>query len=205
MKVLRTPDHCFDNLPGYSFKPNYVNVDDGDGGELRVHYLDEGAPDGRLVLLMHGEPSWSYLYRKMIPGLVAEGYRVIAPDLPGFGRSDKPAERSDYTYQRHVDWMTRWLEALDLQDIVLFCQDWGGLIGLRLLTAQPHRFSGVVAANTFLPTGDVPAGDAFLEWQEFSQMNPTSLVRDNFRCWCLLNLTTLLLNRIEPPGKFCRS
>jgi len=172
MKVLRTPDHCFDNLPDYSFKPNYVNVDDGDGGELRVHYLDEGAPDGRFVLLMHGEPSWSYLYRKMIPGLVAEGYRVIAPDLPGFGRSDKPAERSDYTYQRHVDWMTRWLEALDLQDIVLFCQDWGGLIGLRLLTAQPHRFSGVVAANTFLPTGDVPAGDVFLEWQEFSQNVP---------------------------------
>lgn len=172
MNALRTPDHHFENLPGYNFSPNYVNVDSGDGGELRIHYLDEGDTDGQTVLLMHGEPSWSYLYRKMIPGLVAAGYRVIAPDLPGFGRSDKPAERSDYTYQNHVDWMTRWLNALDLNNVVLFCQDWGGLIGLRLFAEQAYRFSGVVAANTFLPTGDVPAGEAFLKWQEFSQNVP---------------------------------
>jgi len=172
MKALRTPDHHFDNLPGYSFRPNYLNIDDGDGGELRVHYLDEGAPDGQTILLMHGEPSWSYLYRKMIPGLVAVGYRVVAPDLPGFGRSDKPAERDDYTYQNHVDWMTRWLEAVELNSVVLFCQDWGGLIGLRLVAEQTHRFSGVVAGNTFLPTGDVPAGEAFLKWQNFSQTVP---------------------------------
>lgn len=172
MKALRTPDHCFDNLPGYHFQPNYINVDDGDGGELRVHYLDEGNTDGQTVLLMHGEPSWSYLYRKMIPGLVAAGYRVIAPDLIGFGRSDKPAERSDYTYQNHVDWMTRWLENVGLNNVVLFCQDWGGLIGLRLVAEQTQRFSGVIAANTFLPTGDIDPGETFLEWQNFSQTVP---------------------------------
>jgi len=172
MKSLRTPDHHFDNLPDYNFQPNYVNVDDGDGGSLRIHYLDEGNVDDQTVLLMHGEPSWSYLYRKMVPGLVAAGFRVVAPDLPGFGRSDKPAERSDYTYQRHVDWMTRWLEAVNLNSIVLFCQDWGGLIGLRLVAEQTNRFSGVVAGNTFLPTGDVEPGEAFVNWQNFSQTVP---------------------------------
>lgn len=172
MKALRTPDHHFKNLPGYDFKPNYVSIDDGDGGSLRVHYLDEGPADGQVVLLMHGEPSWSYLYRKMIPGLVSTGYRVVAPDLPGFGRSDKPAERSDYSYQNHVDWMTRWLTAVGLNQVVLFCQDWGGLIGLRLVAEHTGRFIGVVAGNTFLPTGDVDPGEAFLNWQNFSQTVP---------------------------------
>ncbi|RBP49793.1 haloalkane dehalogenase [Arenicella xantha] len=172
MKVLRTPDDRFDNLPGYAFEPNYLVVDDGAGGELRIHYLDEGDPHGMPVLLMHGEPSWSYLYRTMIPGLVAAGFRVIAPDLVGFGRSDKPTERADYTCQSHVDWMQSWLEALDLNEVVLFCQDWGGLIGLRLVTANPDRFSGVVAANTFLPTGDTAPSEAFLNWQSFSQSVP---------------------------------
>jgi haloalkane dehalogenase len=118
---------------------------------------------------MHGEPSWSYLYRKMIPVLVDAGLRCIAPDLVGFGRSDKPVERNDYTYQRHVDWMTSVVEQLDLQGTTLVCQDWGGLIGLRLVTAMPDRFARVVAANTFLPTGDAGAGEAFLRWQRFSQ------------------------------------
>ncbi len=172
MNVLRTPDHHFENLPGYDFQANYVNIDDGEGGIIRIHYLDEGSADGQTVLLMHGEPSWSYLYRKMIPGLVSAGYRVVAPDLPGFGRSDKPVERSDYSYQSHVDWMTRCLSALDLNKIVLFCQDWGGLIGLRLVAEQTQRFSGVVAGNTFLPTGDVDPGEAFLKWQNFSQTVP---------------------------------
>ncbi len=172
MKILRTPDSRFEHLEGYNFEPNYLSVDDGQGGQLRLHYVDEGPDDGQVVLLMHGEPSWSYLYRKMIPGLVAAGYRVIAPDLAGFGRSDKPSQRSDYTYQRHVDWMTHWLLALDLDNVVLFCQDWGGLIGLRLVAEHSNRFAGVVAANTFLPTGDVDPGDAFLKWQEFSQNVP---------------------------------
>ena len=169
MKTLRTPDRQFENLDGFSFKPNYCEINDGDGGQIRVHYLDEGPSDGRPILLMHGEPSWCYLYRKMIPGLVAAGYRVLAPDLVGFGRSDKPVERDDYTYQSHVDWMTQWLSAVDVTKVILFCQDWGGLIGLRLVAENSERFAGVVAANTFLPTGDVKPVQAFLDWQLYSQ------------------------------------
>ncbi|NIB44516.1 haloalkane dehalogenase [Pseudomaricurvus alkylphenolicus] len=172
MKALRTPEERFDNLPGYPFAPNYVQVSDTEGGELRVHYLDEGPRDAAPVLLMHGEPSWSYLYRKMIPVLVAAGHRVIAPDLVGFGRSDKPADRNDYTYQRHVDWMQSVLDQLQLQDVTLVCQDWGGLIGLRLVADNPDSFARVVAANTMLPTGDQDPGEAFKNWQKFSQEVP---------------------------------
>lgn len=172
MKVLRTPDACFENLPGWAFAPHYVEVPFGDGGRLRMHYVDEGPRGADPVLLLHGEPSWSYLYRKMIPGIAAAGHRVIAPDLVGFGRSDKPAERSDYTYQRHVDWMRAFVESLDLARITLFCQDWGGLLGLRLVAEHGDRFARVVAANTFLPTGDTPIGPAFLAWREFSQKVP---------------------------------
>lgn len=172
MKTLRTPDACFDNLPGYHFSPHYLMVDDTEGGELRVHYLDEGPQDADPVLLLHGEPSWSYLYRKMIPILTAAGLRVIAPDLPGFGRSDKPAARTDYTYQRHVDWMQAVLDQLDLKNITLFCQDWGGLIGLRLVAANPERFDRVAAGNTMLPTGDHDPGEGFRKWQQFSQETP---------------------------------
>ena len=172
MKVLRTPEEQFENLPGYSYEPNYVCLSTEGDQELRLHYVDEGPKDGKIVLLMHGEPSWSFLYRKMIPGLVSAGYRVIAPDLIGFGRSDKPSERDDYTYQRHVDWMTDWLEQVDLKNAVLFCQDWGGLIGLRLVAAFPDRFDGVVAGNTGLPTGDIEPSEAFAKWQEFSQTVP---------------------------------
>jgi haloalkane dehalogenase len=169
MDVYRTPDDRFDGLPGYAFDPHYVDVPSGDGTTLRVHYLDEGPPGGLPVLLMHGEPSWSYLYRKMIPVLVAAGLRCIAPDLVGFGRSDKPMARSDYTYQRHIDWMTSVIEQIDLQEATFVGQDWGGLIGLRLVTAMPDRFDRVVAANTFLPTGDAAPSEAFLNWQRFSQ------------------------------------
>jgi len=124
------------------------------------------------VLLMHGEPSWSFLYRKVIPVLVAAGHRCVAPDLVGFGRSDKPIHRDDHTYQRHVDWMSGWLVANDLTEITLLCQDWGGLIGLRLVALHPDRFARVVTANTFLPTGDEPPRDAFLAWREYSQTTP---------------------------------
>lgn len=172
MKVLRTPDERFANLPGHPFAPHYVEIPSGAGGTLRVHFVDEGPRAADPVLLLHGEPSWSYLYRKMIPGIVAAGHRAVAPDLVGFGRSDKPAERGDYTYQRHVDWLRAFVEALDLHRITLFCQDWGGLLGLRLVAEHPERFSRVVAANTFLPTGDTPAGPAFLAWREFSQKVP---------------------------------
>ncbi|MEM7136975.1 MAG: haloalkane dehalogenase [Myxococcota bacterium] len=157
MKIVRTPDQRFEKLPDFSFAPNYTEVDDGEGGTLRIHHLDEGPTDGELILCLHGNPSWAFLYRKMIPVFVAAGYRVIAPDLVGFGRSDKPALPSDHSYSRHVSWMTRWLEGLDLRDINLFCQDWGGLIGLRVVAALPDRFARVVASNTSLPTsGGVP-------------------------------------------------
>ena len=157
MKFKRTPDDRFDNLVDYPFHPHYLQVDDGEAGTLRIHYLDEGAADGEVVLLLHGQPAWSYLYRHMIPPLVKAGFRVIAPDLVGFGRSDKPARPEDYTYARHVAWMSDWLTRLDLRDITVFFQDWGSLIGLRLVAAFPERFAGVVLANGGLPTGPVPA------------------------------------------------
>jgi haloalkane dehalogenase len=169
VKTLRTPDERFADLPGYAFTPHYVDVPDGEGDTLRIHYVDEGPADAPIVLLLHGEPSWSYLYRKMIPILAAAGLRAVAPDLVGFGRSDKPAARTDYTYQRHVDWTWSAVEAIGLHDITLVGQDWGGLIGLRLVGEQPEHFARVVAANTFLPTGDRDPGDAFLAWQKFSQ------------------------------------
>ncbi len=164
MDILRTPDERFENLPEYNFAPHYVEVD-----ELRLHYLDEGPAGAEPVLLLHGEPSWSYLYRKMIPVIVAAGYRAVVPDLAGFGRSDKPARRQDYTYQRHVDWLGGLLIGLDLQRVTLFGQDWGGLLGLRLVAEYTDRFARIVAANTFLPTGDQPPGEAFLRWQSYSQ------------------------------------
>jgi haloalkane dehalogenase len=170
MKTLRTPDERFTGLPGFDFAPNYVEIADSEGGTLRVHYLREGDPDAPVVLLLHGEPSWSYLYRKMIPVLTDAGLQVVAPDLVGFGRSDKPTERSDYTFARHVEWMRELLfDRLHLRSVTLVCQDWGGLIGLRLVGEHPERFARVVAANTFLPTGDTNPGDAFFAWQRFSQ------------------------------------
>jgi haloalkane dehalogenase len=172
MRILRTPEERFDNLPGYPFSPHYIEIADGEGGELRVHYVDEGPGETAPVLLMHGEPSWSYLYRKMIPLIAEAGHRVLAPDLVGFGRSDKPADRHDYTYQRHVDWMQQVVDKLALNRITLVCQDWGGLIGLRLVVVAPQRFDRVVVANTGLPTGDRKMSDAFLEWQRFSRETP---------------------------------
>src|SRR5207248_5927736 len=141
VKALRTPDDAFAGLAGYPFAPHYVEVPDGDGGSLRVHYVDEGPRDAPPVLMLHGEPSWSYLYRKMIPVITGAGLRAVAPDLVGFGRSDKPVARDDYTYQRHVDRMSGVLDALDLRDATHVGQDWGGLSGLRLAAEQPDRFS----------------------------------------------------------------
>ncbi|HVP31913.1 MAG TPA: haloalkane dehalogenase [Myxococcota bacterium] len=167
MDVLRTPDERFEGLVGFPFVPRYVGVDG-----LRIHYVDEGPPTSPTVLLLHGEPSWSYLYRTLVPILTAAGLRAVAPDLVGFGRSDKPARRDDYTYQRHVDWLWGFVRATGLSDLTLVCQDWGGLLGLRLVAEHPERFARVVAANTFLPTGDAPASAAFLGWRKFSQETP---------------------------------
>jgi haloalkane dehalogenase len=170
MDALRTPDARFDGLPGFDFAPHYAEVAGHDGGSLRVHYLDEGPADAPTVILMHGEPSWCYLYRHMIPVLTAAGLRAVAPDLVGFGRTDKPTQLEDYTYARHVEWMRSLLfDALDLHEVTLVGQDWGGLIGLRLVAEHPERVARVVAANTFLPTGDGQPSEAFLNWRRFSQ------------------------------------
>ena len=176
LKVLQTPDSQFEGLVDWPFEPIYTMVDATsatDAVTLRVHHIDTGPIDAaETVLCMHGEPSWSYLYRKMIPRFVAAGHRVIAPDLIGFGRSDKPTQTTDYTYERHVDWMTQWLVANDLKNLTLVCQDWGGLIGLRLVAAMPERFARVVAANTFLNTGDRAPSEAFMAWRKYSQETP---------------------------------
>ena len=172
MKILRTPEERFKDMPDYPFEPHYVEVPDGEGGSLRIHYVDENPQGSEPILLLHGEPSWSFLYRKMIPIFVEAGYRAVVPDLVGFGRSDKPADRNDYTYQRHVDWMQAWLDRVGLDGITLFGQDWGGLIGLRLVAENPARFARVVVANTGLPTGEGPISEAFLNWRKFSQESP---------------------------------
>ncbi len=217
MQILRTPDSRFEGLSGYDFQPNYFEVKAEDGTLMRLHYLDEGPREGEPILCLHGQPSWSYLYRKMIPLLTAAGYRVIAPDLIGFGKSDKPADMADYSYAGHIDWMAQWLTGLNLTGLTLMCQDWGGLIGLRLVADQPERFARLVIANTGLPsTRSVPdqvsammaqmydtvpvptaamvqeqfaAGGqgAFLYWIKYAAESPDFCVRDVFG----------LLSRIE--------
>lgn len=194
MDVLRTPDTCFDDLPDFSFAPHYVEVDG-----LRIHHLDEGPVGAPAVLLLHGEPSWSYLYRWMIPVLVDAGLRAVAIDLVGFGRSDKPARREDYTYQSHVDWTWAAIEAIGLTDITLVCQDWGGLIGLRLVGEHPERFARVMAANTSLPTGDEHPGEAFLAWQRFSQEAPQFPVGKIINGGCVSELSPQVIAAYDAP------
>ncbi|MBC7917128.1 MAG: haloalkane dehalogenase [Rhodoferax sp.] len=165
--MLRTPEERFASIPDFPYTPHYLELDG-----LRVAYIDEGPRDAAPVLLMHGEPTWSYLYRKMIPGLVAAGHRVIAPDLIGFGRSDKPSKKGDYSYANHVAWMVAWMERMELQNATLFCQDWGSLIGLRLVTHSPQRFARVVLANGGLPTGMGAVPRAFKIWRAFARFSP---------------------------------
>jgi haloalkane dehalogenase len=168
MKVLRTPDSRFAGLPDYPFAPHYHQVTP----ELRLHHVDEGPRDGAPVLMMHGEPSWSYLYRHMIGPVVAAGLRVLAPDLIGFGKSDKPVATSDYSYAAHVGWIKHWIEALDLRGITLVCQDWGSLVGLRVAAEVPERFARIVMGNGGLPTGDTPISPAFSVWRAFATYSP---------------------------------
>jgi haloalkane dehalogenase len=167
MKVLRTPDSRFEKLPDFDFAANYVDIDG-----LRMHYIDEGPQDANPVLMLHGEPSWSYLYRYMIPAIADAGLRAIAPDLIGFGKSDKPGKRSDYSYLGHVEWMRQFLEALDLNEITLVSQDWGALIGLRLAAENERRFAMIVLANGGLPTGDQQMPKAFRIWRAFARFSP---------------------------------
>ncbi|MFZ1741566.1 MAG: haloalkane dehalogenase [Pontixanthobacter sp.] len=166
-KVHRTPDSRFINLPDFNFTPHYCNLQDG----LRLHYLDEGPRDGTPVLMVHGEPSWSFLYRKMIGPVVDAGYRVIAPDLIGFGKSDKPTSKANFTYAGHVAWMREWFDTLELNNVILACQDWGSLVGLRLVAAMPDRFAAVVLSNGGLPAGQEPP-PAFAKWRAFAKYSP---------------------------------
>ncbi len=173
MKATRTPDSSFVDLEDYPFEAHYLDVEG-----LRMHYVDEGDPSAAPVLMLHGEPTWSYLYRHMIPVCAAAGHRVIAPDLVGFGKSDKPTEKRDYSYQRHVDWMATFVRALDLRGITLFCQDWGSLIGLRVAVENEDRFERIVIGNGALPIADDHARPrlvnvvAFLAWRTFATRSP---------------------------------
>ena len=172
MDVLTTPDSRFENLAGYPFAPHYLEVAASDTQPLRMHYVDEGPADGPPIVLLHGEPTWSYLYRTMIPPLADGGHRVLAPDLIGFGRSDKPSRIGDYSYLRHVEWVTSWLEHLDLRDVTLFVQDWGSLIGLRIAAEQSDRIARIVVANGFLPTAERRTSPAFYAWRAFARYSP---------------------------------
>ncbi len=193
MDFLTTPEERFENLPDYPFSPNYLEI----GDRMKMHYLDEGKGD--IVLLLHGEPSWSFLYRKMIPAFVKAGYRTIAPDLIGFGKSDKPTNRKDYTYAKHLEWLGNFITRMDLQNITLFCQDWGGLLGLRFMVEMKERFSNVIVANTILPTGDASPNEAFNKWKEFSQTTPVFPVGKIINKGCFSELSDEIIAAYDAP------
>ena len=194
MKSLRTPDERFENLPGFSFEPHYIEIDG-----IRVHYLDEGPEDGEVILLMHGEPSWCFLYRHMISILVDAGYRTVAPDLIGFGRSDKPTEQEDHSYRKHVDWMTKLLKLLDLTNITLFCQDWGSLIGLRIAIENQERFSRIVLSNGGLPTGEERMSEAFTNWRDLSRTMPVFDLKFVMQSGTITKLSKEVIRGYEAP------
>ena len=186
MLTLRTPEERFVGLPDFAYEPRYCEVDDDEGGTLRMAWIEDGPQDADPVLMLHGEPSWSFLYRRMIPVLAAAGHRVVCPDLVGFGRSDKPTRREDHTYARHVEWVRALaFDVLGLTDATLVGQDWGGLIGLRLAAEHPERFARLVVANTGLPTGDLPMPDIWWEFRETIQNQPTVQVSDFIQMGCV--------------------
>jgi haloalkane dehalogenase len=188
MDVKRTPDARFEELDGYPFAPRYAEVKAEDGTLLRVHYVDEGPRGAAPIVLMHGNPSWSYLYRKIIPRLVAQGHRVLAPDLVGLGRSDKPAAKSDYSLARHVDWMSQWLVAAGVENATLFAQDWGGVIGFPVAMRHPARFARLIAANTGLPTGQ-GASKALQDWLAYSDRATSLPVAQLIASWVVNGLS----------------
>jgi haloalkane dehalogenase len=195
MKVLRTPEDRFADLPGFGYEPRYAEA-----GGLRLAYVEAGPADGEPVLLLHGEPSWSFLYRTVMPVLADAGLRAIAADLAGFGRSDKPAEIADHSYARHVEWMRALaFDHLDLRGLTLVGQDWGGLIGLRLVAEHPDRFARVVAANTGLPTGDQPMPDVWLRFREVVRTAPALSVSRLVQSGCQTRLSPEVLAAYEAP------
>ena len=193
-EILRTPESRFANLSDFPYVPHYTEI-----GGLRIAYIDEGPRTAPVVLLMHGEPSWSYLYRKMIPVLLQAGYRVVAPDLVGFGRSDKPARKADYSYLNHVQWMKAWMERVDLQQATLFCQDWGSLIGLRMAAELPERFARIVLANGGLPTGTSETPKAFRIWRAFAVYSPWFPIGRIVKTGCALGLTPQEIAAYDAP------
>lgn len=197
MNHVRTPDACFQFLPDFNYTPRYLTLPGPDG--LRMAWVEEGPVDGPVALLLHGEPTWGYLYRKMIPVLVAQGIRVVVPDLIGFGRSDKPTRVEDYSYERHVGWLTAFIEALDLRSISLFCQDWGSLLGLRVLAEQPHRFARTLVSNGFLPTGELGANRAFLLWQAFARYSPLFPIGRIVNSGCVQKLSEAEIAAYDAP------
>jgi haloalkane dehalogenase len=168
LQFLTTPKHCFEQITDFCYAPHFLSVDEYNGGSLNLYYyIHEGPKDANVVLMLYGEPSWAYLYRKIIGSVVASGYRVIAPDLIGFGKLDKSNEFSEHTYQRHLDWVRQVIIQLNLTYITLVCQNWGGLLGLRLVAEHSDLLARVLAANTMLPTGDHDANEAFFEMANF--------------------------------------
>jgi len=206
VRIIRTPESAFADLPDYPFEPRYVEVDG-----LRIHYIEEGSSSAAPVLMLHGEPTWCYLYRHMVPLCAAAGHRVIAPDLVGFGRSDKPAEKGEYTYERHVRWLAGFVQELDLQGITLFCQDWGSLIGLRVAAENEERFARIVVGNGALPSADgrtrpsLVGALAFLAWRAFATLTPVLPVGRIVDAGCRRKLTVAERQAYDAPFSAPRS
>lgn len=192
--ILRTPDDRFSDLPDFDFEPRYVEIDG-----MRMHYLDEGPADAEPVLMLHGEPTWSFLYRHMIPTVVSAGLRAVVPDLIGFGRSDKPVDRAAYTYAGHVAWMHRFIETLNLDGITLVGQDWGSLIGLRMAAENEDRFARIVLANGGLPDGSQQMPDAFLRWREFAENSPAFEIGRIIQKGTVSDLDSAAVNAYDAP------
>jgi len=215
--VLRTPDHQFEHLPGYPFEPRYAEVHTDGFAPLRMHFVDEGPAGGPIALLLHGQPTWSYLYRSVIPALVDRGIRAVAPDNIGFGRSDKPSRTTDHTLARHIGWMRSLVVGLDLHDVTLVAQDWGGPIGFGVLAAEPDRFARVVAANTVLHTADpglagqltwalhgdgdsrVVVEEALLDYLLYTQRAPDLRASDFLAAACTRSLDAAELAAYDAP------
>jgi haloalkane dehalogenase len=200
MQTLRTPDDRFFDLSGFPYLPRYFDVPDGDGGMLRMAWVQDGPDDADPILMLHGEPSWSFLYRKMIPVLAGAGHRVVCPDLVGFGRSDKPARREDHSYARHVEWVRACaFDVLDLRRVTLVGQDWGGLIGLRLAAEHPDRFSAIVVANTGLPTGDISMPEVWWRFREAIQGQPSLDIGGFVQSGCRQPMTAAVRAAYDAP------